>query len=170
MVRLSATTAAALNKSYSALVAGLYSYRATLQLEVTKNGGKTPTLVSDILTQMLLHEPALVFTDCNDNPLNNYELPSDKATFNLAFGITTKNSRFICSFGIKSYCSFHKIKTGVWQLLLNNNLWLNRKPGLITKQHLVPMGFWLNAHPGLASPQAFKEHICLNIASNYDQP
>jgi hypothetical protein len=163
MVLISAAVAAALDKPVIALASGIYSYGDTLQLDVNKIGGKAPTLVSDVLAQMIQDEPEIGVTDCNNVPLNNDEFPSEKTTFDSCFGVTTKNGRLLCSIGIRSTRTFHRIKLGVWQLLINkvwqllinNNLWLDRKPGPITKQHLVPMGFWLNVHPGFASPRAF---------------
>jgi hypothetical protein len=63
---------------------------------------------------------------------------------------------------------FHQIKVGVWDLLQNHNVWLEKSPGPITKTDLIPMGFWLHVRPGKASTRAFHNQLTRNISSNYD--
>jgi hypothetical protein len=172
MTVFSAAATAALEHDHaSSIDNGVFAYHAVIKLDVDKNGRNAPGIVSAILAKIQLDEPTVVFTDKDTHRIDNDDLPTDKTTFDAAFAVTTNRNALYCHLVINSARTFHQIKVGVWDLLQNHKVWLEKSPGPITKTDLVPMGFWLHVHPGFASTRAFHNQLTRNISSHYvDSP
>ncbi len=167
MTIFSAAAAAALEISHSSLVDGVYSYHAVLKLDVATSGRKAPTILSLVLAKMQLDEPTIVFTDGQDHHIDNDALPTDKMTFDSVFAVTTNRNSLHCHLIVKTARTFHQLKVGVWDLLKEHKVWLDKSPGPISKTDLVPMGFWLHVHPGFASTRSFHHQLTQDIAFRY---
>jgi hypothetical protein len=162
-----AATAAHEHDPASSITTGVYAYHAVIKLDVDKNVRNAPGIVSIILAKIQLDEPDVVFTDKNNNRIDNDDLPTDKLTFDAAFAVTTNRNALSCHLVINSSRTFHQIKVGVWDLLQTHHVWLEKSLGPITKTDLVPMGFWLHVHPGFASTRAFHNQLTRNISMQY---
>jgi hypothetical protein len=151
---------AALEISLSPLDIGLYAYHAVIRMDVTMNARNAPKLVSLLLAQIQLDEPDIVFTDGDDKRIDNDDLPTEKLTFDATFGVSTNCTSLNCHPIINSSRTFHQIKIGVWQILQQHRIFLDKSSGPISKRDLVPMGFYacppgLRQYPGV--PQSAKQ-------------
>jgi hypothetical protein len=157
MTIFSAAAAAALEHDpASSTDNGVFAYHAVIKLDVEKNGRNAPGIVSVILAKIQLDEPTVVFTDKDTQRIDNDDLPTDTLTFDAAFAVTTNQNALYCHFVINSARTFHQIKVGVWDLLQNYNIWLEKSPGPITKTDLVPMGFFGYTYtPASLAPEHF---------------
>jgi hypothetical protein len=149
MMPFSAAAAAALEISPSSLATGVYAYHTVLRFDVATNARNAPQLVSSILAQMQLDEPDIVFTNGDAKRIDNDDLPADKLAFDDTFAVTTNRNSLHCHFVINSSCTFHQVKIGVWALLQQHRIFLDKSPGPISRTDLVPMGFWMYVHPGI---------------------
>jgi hypothetical protein len=167
MTFFTAAAAAALDLDQTSLANGMYAYPTVIRLDVSKNGPHAPALLSRLLAKMQLDEPTIVFLSHHDRHIDNDDLPQDKDGFDDAFAVTTRRLSLQCTFMIQSNRTFHQVKVGVWTLLQNHTIWMDKSPGPIEKTNLVPMGFWLHVHPGFASTRAFNTQLCKDLRDRY---
>jgi hypothetical protein len=120
-----------------------------------------------ILAKMQLDKASIVFTDGNDRRIDIHNLPQAKLLFDAAFVTATKRKSLHCHFIIQSSRSFYQIKIGIWDLLQEHRVYLDKTPGTIKTTDLIPMGFRLHVHPGFASTRAFHTQICEDLLLKY---
>jgi hypothetical protein len=116
---------------------------------------------------MQLDEPSIAFDDSNNRRIPNEDLPQDKPSFGATFSTVTRRKWLHCHFVIQSNRCFHQINLGVWTLLQQQRVWLDKTPGTIQKTDLVRMDFWLHVHPGFASTRAFHSQVCKELLTQY---
>jgi hypothetical protein len=126
-----------------------------------------PQLVFLLLAQMQLDKPEIVFTRGDATRIDNDDLPADKLAFDETFAITTNRNSLHCHFVINSGRTFHQVKVGVWALLQQHRIYLDKTPGPISRTDLVPMGFWIHVHPGFASTWSFHNQLTKDISARY---
>jgi hypothetical protein len=163
MTLFTAAAAAALKLDNNSLANGVFAYHAVIRLDCSHNARIAPSVVSLLLAKMQLDEPSIVFTDGNNRRIANDDLPHDKTSFDATFGTVTHRKSLHCHFVIQSNRSFHQIKLGVWSLLHQHRVWLDKTPGTVQKTDLAPMAFWLHVHLGFASTRAFHSQICKDL-------
>jgi hypothetical protein len=95
-------------------------------------------------------------------------MPTDKASFNDIFSVTSSAGRLACRFEIQSdRRTFRSIKMGVWDILQKHGVFFKKSAAPVKKISLSMLDFWVNVHPSFASSHVFRAEICASCDENH---
>jgi hypothetical protein len=161
-------SAAAALDATSAPTHGLYAYSTEVKFLMKSNANKAPAILSLIFAKLVLDEPSIVMYDATKACISQAEMPTDKASFDNIFSVTSSAGRLTCRFEIQSdRRTFHRIKMGVWEILQKHGVYFKKSAAPVKKISLSMMGFWVNVHPSFASSHVFRAEICASCKDNY---
>jgi hypothetical protein len=168
MAIYSAAAAAASEGLDDDLQPGVYSYPTEIEFMVKTNGRFAPAIIVKILAKLVLDAPDIVFIDGDRTRIMVDNFPQSKEEFDEKFCASTCSDKLSCKFEIRSSRkSFHANKIGVWDILKDSQVWLNKSPGPVHKTPLTAIGFLMNVHPGFASARVFHSQLIDNFDAKY---
>jgi hypothetical protein len=132
----------------------LSCYNTRVEFPLKESTSKAPLILQRLLTKLVGENAGILFYAADKNKIDIEDFPKEKEAFDRTFGTTVtkeRNQRIVVGFEIRSTLPFRKIKTSVWNFLQENDIFLKKHPGPLTKMDIITLGWIHRAHPTYTS-------------------